>query len=48
MDFQDVVFLPSLASVSTIFLKNHGGGEILMTATSLRTVVVGKQWHATC
>ena len=48
MSFQDVPFLLSRAIFSTIFLKNHGRGEILMTATSHRTVVVGRQGHATC
>ena len=48
MGFQDVAFLPYLASVSTIFLKNRGRGESLMTTTSLKFVVLSKQWHDTC
>ena len=46
MSFQDVVFLPPRASFSTTFLKHCGGGEGLMTTTSLKTVVGGKQGHA--
>ena len=40
MGFQDVAFLPSQASLYTIFLKNCGRGYILRTAACLETVVV--------
>ena len=45
MDFQDVAFLPSRASFYVTFfgIKNN-----LWTATSLRTVVGGRQGHAPC
>ena len=43
MGVQNVAFLPSLASFSTSFLDNCGGGESHWITTCLRTVVgVGK------
>ena len=40
--FQDIVFLPSRASVFTTFLKNCGRGESLKTSTCPKTVFWGK------
>ena len=48
MDVQYVAFLPYRAGFSTTFLTNCGRGESLMTATCLRTVVVGMHGHALC
>ena len=48
MGFQDVAFLPSRVSFSTIFLKNCGRGECLWTTACLKTVSGGKQGHAPC
>ena len=48
MGFQDVAFLPSIASFSTTFLKNCGRGESLRATTCPTTVVVGKQWYGPC
>ena len=45
MGFQDVVFLPSLASFSSTFLIVV---EKLGTTTCLKTVTGGKQGHAAC
>ena len=48
MGFQDVVFLSSIASFSTTFLKNCDGGKGHGTTTCLEIVVVGKQGHVSC
>ena len=48
MGFQDVAFLPSQASFHTTFLKNCGRSESLMTATYLKTMVVGRHGHTPC
>ena len=48
MRLQDVAFLPSKASLPTMFLKHCGRGESLGTITCLKTVVGGKQGHALC
>ena len=39
MGFQDMLFLPSLASVCTMFPENCDRGYILGTATCLMTMV---------
>ena len=48
MNFQDVAFLPSRASLSTTCLKNCGRGECFKTTTCPNTVVEGMQGHAPC
>ena len=49
MDFQDVAFLPSLASFYTTFLKHCSIGECLWTATCLeKNMFWAKQSHAFC
>ena len=48
IEFQDVAFLPSLASFSTTCKENCGRGESLGITTCLKTVVGGKQGHAPC
>ena len=45
---KDVAFPPSRLSFPATFLKNCGRGESLRTTTCLKTVVGGKQGHATC
>ena len=45
MGFQDVVLLPSQATLSTTFLKNCGRGEIFGTTACFITVVGGKVGH---
>ena len=48
MSVQDAVFLPSRTSFSNTFLKNCGRDKSLGTTTCPKTVVGGKQGHATC
>ena len=48
MDFLDVAFLLSRASITTTFLKNCGRGESLGTTTCLTTVAGEKHGHAAC
>ena len=48
MGFQDVAFLPSRASFSTMFLKNCGRCKSLRTTTCPKTMAWAKQRHAPC
>ena len=48
MGFQDVAFLPSRASFSTTFLRNHGRSESIRTTACLISVGSGNQGYAHC